>query len=62
MGFEVLLKQAQEGSLVAITEIWEMYKPLLLKNAIVDGVFDEELYHELVTVLLICIKRFRILE
>ena len=62
MKFEILLKQAQEGNPAAITEIWEMYKPLLLKNAIVEGVFDEELYQELVTVLLICIQRFRILE
>ena len=62
MKFEILLKQAQEGNPAEITEIWEMYKPLLLKNAIVEGVFDEELYHELVTVLLICIQRFRILE
>ena len=34
MTFEVLLRQAQEGNTAAITEIWEMYKPLLIKNAI----------------------------
>lgn len=62
MTFEVLLRQAQEGNMTAITEIWEMYKPLLIKNAIVEGFFDEDLYQELVKVLLECIQRFRILE
>ena len=62
MTFEVLLRQAQEGNMTAITEIWEMYKPLLIKNAIVEGVFDEDLYQELVKVLLLCIQRFQILE
>ena len=58
MTFEVLLRQAQEGNMTAITEIWEMYKPLLIKNAIVEGFFDEDLYQELVKVLLECIQRF----
>lgn len=62
MTFEVLLRQAQEGNTAAITEIWEMYKPLLIKNAIVEGVFDEDLYQELVKVLLLCIQRYQILE
>ena len=62
MTFEVLLRQAQEGNMTAITEIWEMYKPLLIKNAIVEGFFDEDLYQELVKVLLLCIQRFQILE
>lgn len=62
MTFEVLLRQAQEGNTAAITGIWEMYKPLLIKNAIVEGVFDEDLYQELVKVLLLCIQRFQILE
>lgn len=62
MKFEIILQQAKEGNEAAIVEITEMYKPLLIKNAIVDGVFDEDLYQELIRVLLVCIKRYRILE
>ena len=39
-----------------------MYKPLLIRNAIVNGRFDEDLYQELVSELLQCIQRFRIIE
>lgn len=62
MNFEMVLLQAKEGNQSAILEIMEMYKPLLIKNAIVDGIFDEDLYQELVTVLLLCIKRYRVIE
>ena len=62
MNFEATLLQAKEGRSEAVMEIVEMYKPLLITNAIVDGVFDEELYQELTKVLLICIGRFQTLE
>ena len=45
-----------------LLEILEIYKPLLIKNAIVNGRFDEDLYQELVSTLLQCIQRFQILE
>ncbi|MDO4275053.1 MAG: helix-turn-helix domain-containing protein [Eubacteriales bacterium] len=62
MDFEILLQQAKDGSQSAVLEIVEMYKPLLIKNAIVDGIFDEDLYQELVKVLLLCIKRYKVIE
>lgn len=62
MNFEMILQQAKEGNCAAVMEIVEMYKPLLIKNAIVDGIFDEDLYQELVKVLLVCNKRYRILD
>ena len=62
MSFERLLLQAQEGNADAVLEILEIYKPLLIKNAIVNGRFDEDLYQELVSELLQCIQRFRIIE
>lgn len=62
MNFEKVLMQAKEGDADAILEIIEMYKPLLIRNAIVNGRFDEDLYQELVSELLQCIQRFRILE
>ena len=62
MNFERLLLQAQEGNADAVLEILEIYKPLLIKNAIVNGRFDEDLYQELVSTLLQCIQRFQIIE
>ena len=59
MNFERLLLQAKEGN---VLEILEIYKPLLIKNAIVNGRFDEDLYQELVSTLLQCIQRFQIIE
>ena len=62
MNFERLLLQAKEGDADAVLEILEIYKPLLIKNAIVNGRFDEDLYQELASTLLQCIQRFQILE
>ena len=62
MSFEVTLQQAKEGNTQAILEIVEMYKPLLIRNAIVEGFFDEDLYQELIRVLLSCIKRLELLD
>lgn len=62
MSFEVILQQAKGGNTQAILEIVEMYKPLIIRNAIVEGIFDEDLYQELIRVLLSCIKRFELLD
>lgn len=62
MNFEKVLMQAKEGDSDAILEIIETYKPLLIRNAIVNGRFDEDLYQELVSELLQCIQRFQIIE
>ena len=60
MNFERLLLKAKEGNADAVLKILEIYKPLLIKNAIVNGRFDEDLYQELVSTLLQCIQRFQI--
>lgn len=44
MNFECLLLNAKAGNEDAITVILQMYRPLLLKYAIIDGVLDEDLY------------------
>lgn len=44
MNFECLLLSAKAGNEDAITAILQMYRPLLLKYAIIDGVLDEDLY------------------
>ena len=51
MNFERLLLKAKEGNADAVLKILEIYKPLLIKNAIVNGRFDEDLYQELVSTL-----------
>ena len=62
MNFERLLLKAKEGNADAVLKILEIYKPLLIKNAIVNGRFDADLYQELVSTLLQCIQRFQIIE
>lgn len=42
MNFECLLLSAKAGNENAITTILQMYRPLLLKYAIIDGVLDED--------------------
>ena len=52
MDFMELLKQAKAGNEPAIAEILEMYRPLLIKNSIIDGSYDEDLFQELSITLL----------
>lgn len=60
MSFKELLIRAQSGDAQASQDILEMYKPLLVRESILDGVFDEDMYQELCLTLLYCIKKFRI--
>ena len=59
MNFKEMLLQAKVGREPAVIAILEMYKPLLIKYAIINGRFDEDLYQELCIILLKCIARFR---
>lgn len=60
MNFKDILPQAQAGQETAVEELLTRYRPLLVKESIYDGVFDEELYQELCLILLKCIHTFRI--
>lgn len=60
MNFECLLLSAKAGNEDVITAILQMYRPLLLKYAIIDGALDEDLYQELSIILLKAIKLFKI--
>ena len=62
MNFKEMLLQAKAGREPAVIDLLEMYKPLLVKYAIINGRFDEDLYQELVSTLLQCIQRFQIIE
>ena len=60
MNFEELLLNAQTGKKQEITALLEMYQPLLIKTAIIDGIYDEDLYQELCITFLKCLNQFKI--
>ena len=60
MNFKELLSRAKDDDLQTKEALLERYKSLLLKEAIIDSVFDEDLYQELCVTLLDCIRKFRI--
>lgn len=58
--FKRLLLRAKDGSQTAYAELHAMYRPLLLKESIVEGVFDEDLYQELCLTLFNCIQKIKV--
>ena len=60
MSFKELLLRGKLDDKQAMGELLSMYQPLLMKEAIVEGVFDEDLYQELCIVFLKCVERFRV--
>ena len=60
MSFKELLSGAKAGDDPAIARIADMYRPLLKKESIVNGEYDEDLYQELLLTLLNCIRKFEI--
>ena len=59
MEFRETLWKARGYDRKAMMEIIEMYRPLMIKYAVVNGRFDEDLYQELCITLLKCIQLFR---
>ncbi len=60
MNFKQLLLLAHSGDEQAIEDFLALYRPLLVRESIVNGVFDEDLYQELCITLVNCIRNFRI--
>ena len=60
MNFKELLQRAKLDDQQAKQEIITMYRPLLVKEAVVNGLFDEDIYQELCETLLLCIQKFLI--
>ena len=56
--FRDTLIRAKLGDETAKLEILEKYKPMLIKNSILNGRFNEDLYQELCLVLMKCINQF----
>ena len=60
MNFKELLLRAQAGNQRAQEKLLSLYQPLLMKESVVNGLFDEDVYQELCVTLLTCIRRFQI--
>ena len=60
LNFQELIIRAKRGENSAIEELLEMYRPLLTKESIVEGVLDEDLYQELCYRFIQCIDKFKI--
>lgn len=60
MNFVDLLQNAKSGDETAATELLKLYDPMLTKAAVVNRIFDEDLYQELRMTLLGCIRTFSI--
>lgn len=62
MNFEEVLFRAKMGDHVTIEQIVEMFRPLLIKNSLINGRFDEDLYQELRIEVLKCIRNYQEME
>ena len=60
LNFKELLLRAQAGDQRAQEKLLLLYQPLLMKESVVNGLFDEDVYQELCVTLLTCIKRFKV--
>ena len=60
MNFKELLLRAQAGDQQAKEKLLSLYQPLLMKESMVNGFFDEDVYQELCVTLLTCIQRIQI--
>ena len=59
MNIRDLLILAKLGDSSAMEILLETYRPLMLKAAIIDGEFDEDLFQELQIVFMHCVRVFR---
>ncbi len=59
MEFEEILIRAKLGEQIAVQQIIETYRPMLIHNSLINGRYDEDLYQELVAEVMKCIFYFR---
>jgi len=60
MNFRELLLRAKAGDETALSQIIDMYKPLLIKESRLCGRFDEDLFQEVCITLLRCVEMFKL--
>ena len=57
--FRDLLCSARNGDTEAMNELLEMYRLLLIKNSLIDGVVDEDMYQELCYKFITAVYKFK---
>ncbi len=62
MTFKEILFRAKQGDSLALKQILDLYHQMLVRNALINGRFDEDLYQELVIETIKCIQYFNISE
>ena len=60
MNFRDLMLAAKNNDNIAFETILNMYEPLIMKESILNGLFDEDLYQEQRMVLQKCIEHFEL--
>lgn len=60
LNFKELIIRAKRGESSAKEKLLDMYRPMLMKESIIDGVFDEDLYQELCYRFIRCIEKFEV--
>lgn len=60
MTFEKLVLNAKAGDERSLEELFFMYRPLIIKRSMVNGIFSEDMYQELSKAFIVCIKKFDI--
>ena len=60
MEFKELLIRAKRGENEASEKLLKMYEGLIVRNAIINGIFNEDLYQELCYKFLLCIDKFNL--
>lgn len=60
MEFEEILFRAKHGDKKSVERILEMFRPMLIRNALIKGVFEEDLYQEYVIETLKCLSLIHI--
>lgn len=60
MNFRDLILAAKAGDNIAFETILSMYEPLIMKESIINGFFDEDLCQEQRMVLKKCIEQFEL--
>lgn len=60
MNFKEMLLLAKAGHSQAFETLFTIYRPLLMKAAVVNGALDEDLFQELCIVFWRCIRKFQV--